>query len=201
MPLQTKINYIEAGGQKLKDHLDTMAQLRIAVFNEWPYLYEGSLNYEKSYLQTYVKSRHSFVLLAHEDGKVIGATTAILAADEEDAFQAAFVQQGLAPQTICYFGESILLPEYRGLGIGKEFMTRRLAFARSLPGVRYASFCAVMRPEDHPLRPSNYKPLNTFWQQMGFHPVQGMQTEYSWLDKGEKVETKKVMQFWLQELK
>jgi GNAT superfamily N-acetyltransferase len=199
MNKQTKIDYIECGGQKLSEHLEAMAQLRITVFNEWPYLYEGSLDYEKKYLQTYIKSNHSFVLLALDGKMVIGATTAILAADEEEAFQAAFMQQGLDPQTVCYFGESILLPEYRGLGIGKEFMKRRLNFARSLPGVKYASFCAVVRPDNHPSRPPSYKPLNSFWQQMGFHSVNGMQTEYTWLDKGDKIETKKIMQFWMQE--
>lgn len=201
MTKQTKIDYIECGGQKLTNHLEGLAQLRITVFNDWPYLYEGSLDYEKKYLQTYIKSNHSFVLLAMNGPKIVGATTAILARDEEEAFQIPFMKQGLAPEKVCYFGESILLSEFRGLGVGKEFMNRRLLFARSLPGVTHASFCAVVRPSNHPSRPSDYKPLNTFWEQMGFQPVPGMQTEYSWLDKGDQVETKKVMQFWLQELK
>ena len=32
--------------------LDTLADLRIRVFHDYPYLYEGSLDYERRYLQS-----------------------------------------------------------------------------------------------------------------------------------------------------
>ena len=55
--------------------------------------------------------------------------------------QEAFVQGGYDLGSICYFGESILLPQYRGRGIGKEFFRRREAHARKL-GTRITAFCA-----------------------------------------------------------
>lgn len=197
---KTNLSIIEMSGQQLAPYLEALAELRIKVFADWPYLYEGTLEYEKNYFKTYLNSNHSFLALAFDGTKLIGATTAILAADEELAFQKPFLNKGYRPESVCYFGESILLSEYRGFGIGKEFMQRRLKFAESLSGVTLASFCSVMRPANHPQRPDNYRPLDEFWRQMGFAPVEGMTTTYAWRDKGDQIETEKPMQFWLKQL-
>jgi hypothetical protein len=38
-------------GPELEAALDGVASLRIAVFRDWPYLYDGSLDYEREYLR------------------------------------------------------------------------------------------------------------------------------------------------------
>ena len=35
---------------------DDVAALRIAVFRDWPYLYDGTVEYERSYLESYRNS-------------------------------------------------------------------------------------------------------------------------------------------------
>lgn len=40
-------------GKEIGDALDDLAALRVKVFREWPYLYEGSLDYERNYLRRY----------------------------------------------------------------------------------------------------------------------------------------------------
>ena len=37
----------------LETALDDIARLRIAVFRDWPYLYDGNLAYERAYLASY----------------------------------------------------------------------------------------------------------------------------------------------------
>ncbi len=37
-------------GADIARHIDAIADLRIAVFRDWPYLYEGSREYEARYL-------------------------------------------------------------------------------------------------------------------------------------------------------
>lgn len=39
-------------GPALEAALDDVARLRIAVFRDWPYLYDGTLEYERAYLAT-----------------------------------------------------------------------------------------------------------------------------------------------------
>jgi GNAT superfamily N-acetyltransferase len=194
------LTFIPCSGSELTPHLDALGGLRIAVFREFPYLYDGSLEYEREYLQSYVNCPRSLVVLAYDGPQAVGATTCMPMAEEGPEFQAAFVQAGYDLSEICYFGESILLPEYRGQGVGKEFMKRRLAHARSLPGVKRCTFCAVDRPPDHPLRPAAYQPLDGFWQAQGFVRHPALHTTFSWKEIGETTESPKRLTFWIKEL-
>lgn len=188
-------------GPALSNKIDDLGRLRIQVFQDWPYLYQGDLDYERKYLGTYLRSPTSFALLAYDGEKLIGATTAIELQDESEEFQAPFRGRGMNPKEVVYFGESILLASYRGLGIGKEFMRARLEYAQGLPGKKLAAFCAVIRPPSHPARPAGYRPLDNFWRSQGFSLEPGMIAEYEWKDLGEKEESKKALQFWLRPLK
>jgi predicted amidohydrolase len=69
--------------------------------------------------------------------------------------QAPFVAAGEDIGRICYFGESVLARKYRGQGIGVRFFEGREAHARAT-GFAVAAFCAVARPEEHPMRPKDY---------------------------------------------
>jgi GNAT superfamily N-acetyltransferase len=184
-------------GTALSPHLDALGQLRITVFREFPYLYDGSLEYERDYLQTYLKSPESLVVLTFDGDTIVGATTCLPFRDEGPEFQAAFVENGYDIASICYFGESILLPAYRSQGIGKTFFARREAHAASLPGIRYTTFCAVDRPLDHPLRPAHYRPLDGLWQQQGYTRHPELQAHFVWKEIGEPTESPKSLTFWL----
>ncbi len=63
------------------------------------------------------------------------------------------------------------------------------------------TFCAVERSLDHPLRPTNYKPLDEFWKMQGFQKHNQMRAEFKWLDCGEAAETIKKMTFWTKQMK
>jgi GNAT superfamily N-acetyltransferase len=186
----------EVRGPEAERFVEGLASLRIRVFRDFPYSYDGDMAYERRYLRTYFASARAFMALAHHSGALVGASTAIPMAEEEEGFQKPFRERGLDPAKICYYGESVLLPELRGRGIGREFMRRRERYARSL-GCTAAAFCAVVRGT----APAGYRPLDPFWESEGFRPVPGMLTEYSWKDVGESKETPKQMQFWMKELR
>lgn len=191
------LKYHRLAGEEARKYADALATLRLKVFWDFPYLYEGSAEYEKRYLETYFKAKHSFIFLVEDNGKIVGATTRIWAAEEEESLQAPFEN----PSEVFYFGESVLLPEYRGQGIGKMFFEERETYARSLPFIKYLSFCAVVRPDSHPLKPVGYRPLDSFWNDQGFHKVSGLVTTYEWKDRDEDKQTKKAMQYWMKEIK
>src|ERR1700748_1629491 len=109
-------------GSNVAPHLDAVAELRIAVFHDWPYLYAGDRDYEKKYLATYAKSPESLFVLAFGRAKVIGASTGIPLTDETAAFQQPFLDKGIALPDVFYFGESVLLKEYSGHGLGHRFL-------------------------------------------------------------------------------
>jgi GNAT superfamily N-acetyltransferase len=184
-------------GAQLAPHLDSLGRLRISVFREFPYLYDGSLEYEREYLQTYLNSPGSMVVLAFDGAEVVGATTCLPMADEGPEFQAPFLGAGWDVSQIFYFGESILLPAYRGHGAGKEFFRRREAHARSFPGIRSTTFCAVDRPENHPRRPMDYRPLDAFWASQGYVKHPELQAHFTWKEIDEAQESEKSLTFWV----
>lgn len=187
-------------GADIAPFIDDLARLRIAVFRAFPYLYEGSLDYEKTYVATYARSPGSVFVLALDEGKVVGAATGLPMADETEEFKRPFLDHGYDPARIFYFGESVLMPAYRGQGIGVRFFEEREAHARRLDGLDLCAFCAVERPADHPARPVDYQPLNAFWGKRGFIHHPELKTDYVWRDVGEGQETAKPMSFWLKEI-
>ena len=182
-------------GQALLPWLDALARLRIQVFREWPYLYEGSEAYEREYLGMYADSDRSLMVLALDGDQVIGASSALPLVDAEAEFQAPFTARGVALDDVFYFGESVLDARYRGHGLGHRFFDEREAFA-GVHGFAITTFCAVQRPADHPARPAHYRPLDAFWQGRGYQRQPGMVTHFPWRDIGATAQTNKPMQFW-----
>lgn len=178
-------------------HLEALGELRIRVFREFPYLYDGSLEYEREYLHAYLRCPQSLVVLAWDSDRVVGATTCLPLRDEGPEFQTPFLEAGYDVDSVCYFGESILLPEYRGLGVGKAFFQRREAHAQTLPGLRWTAFCAVDRAPDHPLRPPGYRPLDGLWERQGYQKQPDLKATFVWKEIGEETESPKTLTFWL----
>jgi GNAT superfamily N-acetyltransferase len=186
-------------GAALDAALDDVAALRIAVFRDWPYLYDGSLEYERDYLQTYRDSPGAILVGAFDGARLVGAATGTPMEDHANEFAEPFRAVGLALDQIFYCAESVLLMEYRGQGIGHRFFDLREAHARDM-GRSHVAFCSVIRPADHPMRPADYRTNDAFWQKRGYAQLPGIVAEFSWKDLGQTAETAKPLQFWMRAL-
>lgn len=187
-------------GEDLSRYLDAVAGLRIEIFREFPYLYDGDMTYERHYLQTYVKCPEAVVVVAFADGEVVGASTAIPMAAEEDSFQKPFIDAGYDPTRVFYCAESVLRRDYRGRGLGVRFFEEREAHARELGGFDHYVFCAVQRPADHPLRPAGYEPLDRFWEKRGYRKHPELRAQYAWKDVDQTAQTSKTLEFWVKSI-
>ena len=186
-------------GPDFAPHVDALAALRIEVFSDWPYLYDGDTAYEAEYLRAYTESPDAIIVAAWDGGRLVGAATGAPMEDHAEDFGAPLEGAEFDLADVFYFGESVLLPAYRGQGIGHAFFDHREAAARRLRR-RYACFCAVIRPDTHPARPSDYRPLDTFWRKRGYTPRDDITASFGWRDVGETVETEKPMRMWLRRL-
>ncbi len=180
--------------------LTELAKLRIQVFRDFPYLYDGNMDYEMEYLQTYLNAPQSIVVVAFDGDKVAGASTALPMAAETDNIKRPWIERGYDVGKIFYFGESVLLKEYRGQGIGVAFFEHREQWARQCGGFELMTFCGVLRPENHPLKPENYVPLDAFWAKRGFVKTADMVCHIAWKDVDEAEETEKPLHFWMKRL-
>lgn len=186
-------------GEALGAALDDVARLRITVFRDWPYLYDGDLDYERDYLSAYRESPGAIVVGAFDGARLIGAATGTPMADHASEFAAPFTDVPVPLDDIFYCAESVLLPDYRGQGIGHAFFDAREAHARAL-GAGHSAFCSVMRPADHPMRPQDARSNDAFWRKRGYAPLPGVVASFHWKDLGDDHESAKPLQFWMRRL-
>jgi GNAT superfamily N-acetyltransferase len=188
------------GGARLGPWLDDVARLRLVVFRDWPYLYDGDLGYERDYLSAYAKSADSVFVLAFDGDRVVGAATGLPLADDTDAFQRPWRDAGRPVGEVFYFGESVLLPEYRGRGIGHRFFDEREAHARGLGRFGLTAFCAVDRPAHDSRRPVGHRGNDAFWTKRGYVRQHGLTVRLAWQEIGEPTPSEKPLTFWTRPL-
>ncbi|MET0238376.1 MAG: hypothetical protein ABW184_00630 [Sphingobium sp.] len=83
-------------GAALVAALDDLAALRIAVYREWPCVYEGDHACEHGYLSAYSASDRAVIVGAYvDDGRPVGGATAAPMADHAAAFAEPFRERGM----------------------------------------------------------------------------------------------------------
>jgi hypothetical protein len=192
------LTFREYRGAEIAEVVEPFARLRIAVFRDWPYLYDGDLDYERRYLAGYAQG--DAILVAAFDGDaMVGASTGMPLSDHADDFAEAFTDFAHDINNVFYCAESVLLSDFRGRGAYREFFARREAQAQRL-NFTFTTFCGVIRPHDHPRRPRDAQPLDPVWRRFGYAPMPGVEARFRWRDVGEAAETEKSLQFWIKRL-
>lgn len=186
-------------GEEIKPYIPDLAALRIKVFREFPYLYDGDLNYEKHYLEKYNNCKESVLIIVRDGANIVGASTAIPLKFEVDEIKKPFLDANIPIDDVFYFGESVLLSQYRRFGLGYRFFHEREDVAR-LSHYKITAFCAVDRPENHPRRPADWVPLHSFWGRLGYVKHPELIAHFSWKDLDESEQSAKPMVFWMKEL-
>jgi GNAT superfamily N-acetyltransferase len=187
-------------GPGLSAHLAALARLRLAVFREWPYLYDGSLENEQRHLDGFAASPAAGMAVAFDGETPVGCSTCLPLIDADDAVCAPLRARGWDPSRFFYFGESVLLAAWRGHGIGVAFFREREAHARRALACDYACFCAVQRADDHPLRPAGAKTLDQFWRHRGFTPYPDLACSLEWKQVNSQAKVPNLLTFWLKSL-
>lgn len=183
-----------------EEAVEQVASLRISVFREWPYLYDGTLDYERGYIAKLAAAEGAVIIAARDGDRIVGVSTGMPLLSEHEELIAPFRGSAYAPEEVFYGAETVMLPAYRGQGIYRGFLEKRRDHARRLGGFRWETFCGVLRPADHPLFDPAIPPLDPVWVHFGYRRVEGLLTGFSWQDVGEAAETEKKMQFWIRAL-
>ncbi len=196
----TELRFERLYGAEIESRIWAIANLRMEVFRDWPYLYEGDAKTERDFLQTYLDSPRSFALLVLDGEELVGMATAMPLTDEDAQIQKPFHDGDLDATRVFYFPEAILLSAYRGRGLYRRFFHEREAHARSFRGYDWAALCTVERPSDHPARPVHDQPLDPIWEHFGYERRSDLRTTFDWRDVGDQQETAKPLVFWVKPL-
>ncbi len=183
-------------GASIKRVINDLARLRVEVFRDYPYLYDGTPDYEESYLRDFVKMRDCVVVAAMDAEKVVGCSTGSALKDQPAEFALPVANAGYNLDEVFYFGESVLDKTFRGRGIGHVFFDRRETHAINR-GYSVAIFAAVIPLQNHFMKPVNYEPLDAFWKIRGYRKIEGLTTMFKWKEVGLDGELPHPMQFWM----
>lgn len=187
-------------GGEIRPYVMELAKLRLAIFKEFPYLYEGSIEDELEYMKIYMHSPDSIMIVALDNQKAVGIATAMpLKQFTITECQKPFLDLSMNISDIFYFGESVLDKNYRGQGIYRQFFQEREAAAKAY-GSHTVTFCAVERSKNHPHCPQNYRSLDKVWEHFGYKKHPEILTYFVWKDIGDKHKTAKPMIFWMKQL-
>ena len=187
-------------GRNVAPVLPDLARLCTVVFRDWPHLYDGDGRYDVDHLQALAASPQSALIVAFDGATAVGASTCLPVTDATANFRAPFLAQAWPADRFFYLAESVLLPAYRGQGIGAAFFALREAHIRAVSACDFACFCAIERPEDHPRRPPAAASLDTFWRRRGYAPVPGFHCTMRWKEIGRAIESDFKMQIWIKSL-
>jgi len=185
-------------GPEIAAMVDPFARLRIAVFRDWPYLYDGDLDYERRYLADYAAS-DSLLVAAFDGDRLVGGSTGLPLSDHAEVAADLATALPTDIKNVYYCAESVLLSGFRGKGVYRRFFDLRETHARSL-NCTYATFCAVIRRTDHPQRPTDAQALDPVWRRYGYAPLPGVTTTIAWRDIGAAAQTDKPLQVWIKPL-
>ena len=186
-------------GTAIADARDEVATLRLEIFREYPYLYQGRREDELKYLGTYAEAPDACVILAYDGDAVIGAVAGMPLIHEDAQMLDAFAGTAFPLDEAYYVGELLFLPAYRNGGLGQKLLARLESHIRSLGGYRTLTCATVERPDDHPLRPRDYIPITRFLARTGFARLPGVTTHFMWRET-DGIVRDHPMQFWGKQL-
>ena len=186
-------------GAAMAPLLPALSRLRIAVFRAWPYLYAGDARQEEAYLGSFLRGPDAAIVVARDPaGAAVGCATCVPALQAADPVRHALLRGGLDLSRTCYLGESVLLAEHRGAGIGVGFFAEREAHA-ARRGLSTTAFCAVVRNANDPRRPAAYRPLDGFWERRGYHARRDISLVIDWQEVDDDRETPHSLSFWVKD--
>ncbi|HUH89588.1 MAG TPA: GNAT family N-acetyltransferase [Lysobacter sp.] len=161
-PAQRALVVRSVVGEAIGPFLGDIAQLRATVLREWPTLQDSDAASQARDLQVYLESWRSIAILVSDGDRLVGASIGLPLGDADEPLRRAFTAAGREVDRVFHFGGSMLLPAYRGRGLGHRFFDERESHARALGGFELTTFRTVERAADDPRRPPfghSFKPF------------------------------------------
>ena len=164
---------------EIERYLEEVIKLRVEVFREYPYLYDGNLEYEKEYFKDFVKDSTARVILVKDGFEVVAVATSIALSNAHlcDDIHKPFIEKGYDVERFYYYGEIMIDKNYRNKGISKQIYGLREKEVLSL-GFDRLCFATILKDSDK--MPQDYFDPAEMWKSMRFDEHLDMQVECSW---------------------
>jgi GNAT superfamily N-acetyltransferase len=167
-------------GQKLGKFARFIAEQRVTMFAEYPYLYQAAVEDDMPYTTWFSQLPKSAAVVAYYEDKPIGFIAGTSFKDFGEHFQgsvALFEDAQLNPESYFYISEVIIIPEHRGEGLSTQLFEVIENYAKQ---AGYTKACFVTEShKKHPLKPANYRDLGVLWTKLGYS-LMNLFLQFSW---------------------
>ncbi|MDO4570881.1 MAG: hypothetical protein Q4D38_10885 [Planctomycetia bacterium] len=184
-------------GNEIEPHLESLGRLRLKVFREYPYLYEGALETEVEHLKCYSRDASGMLLALFDDAdRLVGAATGLPAlAPWEDASLLVFDPQ--REGKTFYWGEFILEKPFRGKKWGQEMYRRGEETIFRTLGFENIGIYMIRTSEADAKRPADYLDVKEFVKRRGYRLLPDAQVVWDWAPVGETRKVPHTLDAWL----
>lgn len=184
-------------GMQISQYAPSISPL-LGYYREWPYLYQqldpledvGYVN------RQYAQHADSIACIATHGETVVG----VAMGQPLKRCHLAFPQEERRDD-IFYWGELVVLPEFRRKGIAKQIYAKMGNAVIQSGKYRAICFASLDRPPDYRL--NNLKTdrsLDNLWKRLGFEKRDDLRVEGRWVVLGDTEESVHPMYFWWKEL-
>jgi len=172
-------------GPDIEQFEKLIVEQRLSEFSQFPYLmYQGD-QFEAFYASCYTKASTGALAVAYYDGDIAGFLTG-MSLMEFDALWIPFGSEQISDKLKgkldqsknYYLGDVIVLEKYKGQKIADKLFDALESHARS-HGFNSTSFITIIREDNHPQKPDDYKSPTKVWQRLGYTKSGGVVT-YNW---------------------
>jgi GNAT superfamily N-acetyltransferase len=198
--LMTDIHVRSFTGSGLKPYLHSIAKLRMDVFREYPYFEEPNLERETQFLRKIATNKESIGVLIFDNTTLVGASLGHPLSIEEDKILRPFNEKKMDVLPYFFFGDSALLKQYRGRGIGHHFFDARESHVAHHKKYKHICFCVPDCSEKDKDRPKDYISLHDFWRKRGYIHHPELQCVIPWKKIGSDKPAEMKMSFWIKEV-
>lgn len=187
-------------GKELLANIAELAKLRLKIFREYPYLYEGDSASEESYLSLFASSSDAFFIVAKGESQLVGAISGIPLDFAQKEIRDAFCQSTIESGGYYALCDILVLKEHRNRKIGsilyKEFENQLLKMKRYTKLVLWQ----IVRAQDDPRRPNDYFSLDDFWRKKGFIKHPELVCYIPWKEVSDEKAISHRFEFWVKEM-
>jgi len=194
-----EIKYQLIKGKEILPFLEEISKLRRKIFREWPYLYEGTDESDKEFVEVYANC-DAIAVFVINNGKLVGHSIGVPLVAMPEEFTDRFSSHSIPKEKIFYWAEIILLEEYRNKKIGEKIYYQMEEAIKKANKYALISGCEIYREENDERRPKSYRSNDHFLEKIGFVRNPDMIAFFTYKEIGESEATPKEMHFWEKQL-
>lgn len=117
---QSSITFEALRGCEITPYLNILARLRLIFYQDYPYLYDGTLEEQEDYLQKYHGSEATLVVIAKKEDQLVGAILGLPLLESLDENKKVFQEIAISQEELFYLGDNIALDECTEEGMQNE---------------------------------------------------------------------------------